>query len=89
VPANEGSGSVSVTASRPTCTWTATSNDRWLLVSSGGSGTGNGSVSYRFQANTGAQRGATLTIAGLTFSVIQSASTLHAADPRATASSGP
>lgn len=73
VPANEGSGSVRVTASLASCAWTATSNDRWVLISSGATGTGNGTVTYRFTANTAGSRTATLTIAGLTFTVIQGA----------------
>jgi hypothetical protein len=73
VNANEGSGSVTVSASGATCTWTAVSNDSWLLVSSGATGTGNGSVVYRVRENTGGIRTGRLTIAGLTFTVIQGA----------------
>ena len=72
-PANEGSGSVLVFALPTTCTWTAVSNAPWILVSSGATGTGNGSVTYRVVANTGGRRSSTLTIAGLTFTVTQGA----------------
>ena len=45
-----GSGSVSVTASGSTCAWTATSNAAWITVTSGSSGTGNGTVGYSYTA---------------------------------------
>ena len=70
VAANEGSGTVNVTATPTTCTWTAVSNAAWLTVASG-TRTGNGSVSYRIGQNNGATRTGTITIAGRTFTVIQ------------------
>jgi hypothetical protein len=64
-----GTGSVSVTT-QPGCAWTAVSNDDWITVTSGSSGTGNGSVKYTVAQNsTGNNRIGTLTIAGLTFTV--------------------
>jgi hypothetical protein len=62
---------VSVTA-QAGCTWTATSNTGWISITSGSSGSGNGTVGYSVQANfgTGARTG-TLTIAGQTFTVNQ------------------
>jgi hypothetical protein len=54
------------------CTWTASSNASWLTISSGSSGSGNGTVDYSFAANPGsAGRSGTLTIAGQTFTVTQ------------------
>jgi hypothetical protein len=73
VHANEGAGGVRVFASPPTCTWTAVSSASWLLISSGATGTGNGAVQFHVQENFGPRRTATLTIAGLTFTVIQEA----------------
>ncbi|MBL8202896.1 MAG: NF038122 family metalloprotease [Blastocatellia bacterium] len=67
-----GTGSVTVTASESTCAWTATSNAAWITISSGASGTGNGSVNYSVEPNTGASRSGTITIAGQTFTVNQS-----------------
>ena len=67
-----GSGSVGVTV-QAGCPWSAVSNAGWLTITGGGSGSGNGTVSYSVAANTGAQRVGTLTIAGLTFTVTQSA----------------
>ncbi|APR85762.1 Serine/threonine kinase associate protein KapC [Minicystis rosea] len=53
------------------CAWSAVSNDPWLGITSGASGDGAGSVGYAVQANTGAARTGTLTVAGLTFTVNQ------------------
>jgi len=65
-------GSVAVTPSSTTCTWTAIINNSWITVTAGSSGTGAGSVSYSIAANTAQDsRTGTLTIAGQTFTVIQ------------------
>jgi hypothetical protein len=72
VAANGGNASTTVTASGGTCDWTAASNNSWLTVTSGASGTGNGTVTFRASPNAGsAQRTGTLTIAGRTFTVTQ------------------
>ena len=66
-----GNATVSVT-SPAGCPWTAVSNASWILVTSGGSGSGNGTVTYSVAANTtGASRVGTLTIAGKTLTVTQ------------------
>ena len=70
VPAGASSGSVNVTTDS-SCAWTATSNAAWIGVTGGGSG--SGSVSYSVQANTGAARSGTISIAGQTFTVNQAA----------------
>jgi Putative binding domain, N-terminal/Viral BACON domain len=70
--ANASTGTVTVTAGAG-CAWTATSNAAWLSVTSGATGTGNGSVGYSVAANTGAARAGTITIAGQTFTVTQDA----------------
>ncbi len=70
--ASGGTGSVSLT-SQSGCAWTATSNAPWIVITSGGSGVGNGTVNYAVAANTNASsRTGTLTIAGQTFTVAQS-----------------
>jgi Putative binding domain, N-terminal len=61
---------VAVTATAG-CSWTAASNDAWITVTAGASGTGNGSVAFKVSKNDGAQRTGTLTIAGQTFTVTQ------------------
>ena len=73
VPAATSTGSVSVTAGSG-CAWTAVSNDAWITVTGGASGTGDGTVSYSVAANTAtSQRAGTVTIAGETFTVTQRA----------------
>lgn len=70
VPASGGTGRVSVAAGSG-CSWSASSQASWLEVTSGGSGSGNGEVSFEAAANTGEARTGTLTIAGRTFTVSQ------------------
>ena len=70
-PSGAGNSSVNVTAGT-TCAWTATSNNDWINVTAGASGTGNGTVFYSVQLNpdlTG--RTGTMTVAGSTFTVVQ------------------
>lgn len=71
VLASGGTGSVAVTTTG-TCPWTASSNAAWISISSGGSGNGNGTVSFTVAANSSASgRTGTLTIGGQTFTVTQ------------------
>ena len=67
-----GTGTVSVTASRTDCAWTATAGAPWITVTSGNSGTGNGSVGFSVAENaSGTARTGTITIAGTPFTVEQ------------------
>jgi len=69
---NTETGSVTVSPSSDSCKWTASSNVSWASISSGASGTGNGTVTYMVQANTTSnKRTGTLNIAGQTFNLIQ------------------
>ncbi len=66
-----GSDGVNVTAGTG-CNWTASSNAAWLTITSGSSGSGNGSVGYLVAANPVVNsRMGTLTVAGQTFTVTQ------------------
>jgi uncharacterized protein (TIGR03437 family) len=67
-PASGGSGSVSVTAGAG-CAWTVTGSPTWITISSGSTGSGNGTVNFTVSPNTGGPLSATLTIAGQTFTV--------------------
>lgn len=67
-----GNGSVSVVAPSG-CGWTAASNDSWLSITSGTPGNGNGTINFTVAANSGAARQGTLTVAGDTFVVNQTA----------------
>ena len=72
IGAGGGTGSVGVTASNPTCPWTAVSSAaEWLSVTAGTPGAGNGTVSFAVGVNTGDIRTATLTIGGKTFTLTQ------------------
>ncbi len=76
VDAGGGPGTVSVTAGSG-CMWTAASNDgNWLTLTSGGSGSGNGTVGYSVATNgTSSVRVGTLTVAGKTFTLTQNGAT--------------
>jgi len=67
-----GSKTVKVKANLSDCAWTAVSNDSFITITAGSSGTGNGTVSYTVAPNTTARTG-TMTIAGETYSVTQAA----------------
>ncbi|MEY2520290.1 MAG: hypothetical protein QOF24_2049 [Verrucomicrobiota bacterium] len=69
VSGSNSSVNVSCTGS---CNWTAVSNASFITVTSGSSGTGNGTVGFTVAPNPNSgQRSGTITIAGLTFSVTQ------------------
>ncbi len=71
ITAAGGTGMASVTAAAG-CAWTATSNDAWITVTAGATGSGNGSVNYSVAANAGPERAGTITIAGQAFTITQS-----------------
>jgi hypothetical protein len=65
-------GSISVTVTGGSCPWTASTTATFVSITSGASGTGNGTVSMTVAANTSAAaRMATVTIAGQTFTITQ------------------
>ena len=67
-----GTATVTVTAGGG-CAWTATTNDGFITVTSGASGTDNGTVAIAIAANSSASaRTGRLTIAGQTVTVSQS-----------------
>ncbi|MBI2840141.1 MAG: IPT/TIG domain-containing protein [Acidobacteria bacterium] len=73
VGSSGGTGSVPVVATAG-CAWTAVSNAAWISVTGGSSGSGNGTVSYSVEANPDpSARASTITIAGQTFTITQSA----------------
>src|SRR5205814_1139625 len=69
--AGAATGVISVNASNSACPWTAAGNGDWIVVSSGASGMGSGSVQINIGANSGASRSSTITIAGQPFTVNQ------------------
>lgn len=69
-----GGGAAPITVTTiSTCQWTATSNVTWISVAPAGMRAGNGSVGVNVAANTGAARTGTITVAGRTSTVSQSA----------------
>jgi hypothetical protein len=71
VPAAGGSFSVSVTT-QVGCGWQAIESLNWVSVTSGNSGSGNGTVTYAVSANTGhGDRKGNIAIAGRNLSVEQ------------------
>ena len=76
-----GSDSVVLAAVPNIATWTATANASWLHLSAGSTrGTGSTNVIFSYDANTGATRSGTLTLAGQTLTVTQAGSTYVAAN---------
>jgi hypothetical protein len=73
-------GPIAVTAGAA-CSWTATTNDSWITITSGASGTGSGTVGFVVDANTAAARTGTLTIAGQTFTVSQASGCVFTVAP--------
>jgi uncharacterized protein (TIGR03437 family) len=69
--ANGGTGTaVNVTTSAG-CAWTASSPVDWVRLTSGATGSGNGSVNFTVSANTGPARSVLLTLAGLPYTISQ------------------
>jgi len=56
--------------------WTASSGANWLTITSSPAGTGSGTLNYQLAANTGADRTATITVSGFTFTIEQEAATI-------------
>ena len=65
-----GSGSFNVSAAG-SCNWTAVSSDSFVTITSGSSGTGNGTVNFSVANNSGPQRSATIVVGGQSFNITQ------------------
>ena len=65
-----GTGSIGV-ATLSGCSWAATSSVPWVTITSGASGSANGTVGFSAAANTGVARVGSVTIADQTFQVTQ------------------
>jgi phage tail protein X len=65
-----GAGNVTVTAGAG-CAWSAASQSAWIVINSGSSGSGNGTVQFTVGANSGSTRTGTLIVAGQTVTVHQ------------------
>jgi BACON domain-containing protein/all-beta uncharacterized protein len=66
-----GAGSVNLATSAP-CNWMAVSDTSWITLTSSENGTGSDAVTFEVRENfTSSARSGTLTIAGLTYTVVQ------------------
>ena len=65
-----GTGSFNVTAAG-SCNWTAVPSDSFVTITSGSSGSGNGTVSFSVASNNGAQRSTTIVVGGKVFTITQ------------------
>ncbi|HEX5070450.1 MAG TPA: BACON domain-containing carbohydrate-binding protein [Vicinamibacterales bacterium] len=75
-----GNSSTAVTIAAG-CAWTASTADSWITITSGASGTGNGTVAFSVAANSGSARSGTITIANQPFSVTQAGSCVATLNP--------
>jgi len=74
LPATAGAGVITITAATG-CAWTAQSSAAFVTITNGASGTGNGTVNYTVQANTGAERSGTIVAAGQIVTINQASGT--------------
>jgi hypothetical protein len=72
-PSTASTGSFNLFTNLGSCAWSLTSSAPWLTVTSAASGSGSATITYSVAANSGEARSATLTGAGQTFTVSQSA----------------
>jgi hypothetical protein len=62
IPTPGGTGTFAIKASQPTCAWTASSDSAFTTITSGNSGTGNGTVNFTVVSNSGSGRTANITV---------------------------
>jgi len=72
-PAAGGNGSIGITA-LPGCAWSASGAPNWVTGTT--SGSGNGTLNYQVTANQGPDRSVTITVAGISFTIEQQASSI-------------
>jgi uncharacterized repeat protein (TIGR03803 family) len=84
-----GSSNIVITANGTNCTWTAVSNDGFITITAGGSGSGNGTVNYTVATNTSTvvQTGS-ITVAGQTYTITEAALSCSVAPASTTANFG-
>ena len=74
IGATGGAGNTIAVTTQAGCNYTAVSNNGFITINSGASGSGNGTVIFTVAANSGVARTGTITVAGQTFTVNQDAS---------------
>jgi uncharacterized protein YaiE (UPF0345 family) len=63
------------------CSWTAESQAAWIVIASGATGSGAGSVGFRVEPTEGPARTGTLTVAGRVVTVTQSPGCTYTVEP--------
>ncbi|KJR42739.1 LVIVD repeat protein [Candidatus Magnetoovum chiemensis] len=67
---SSAAGIINITT-QPDCLWSAQPSDNWITITTAANGYGSSTVSYTVDANTDAQRGGTIEIAGESVTIIQ------------------
>ena len=70
-----GNGSIAITAPQG-CAWNVTGTPGWVTLTSSGTGSGNGTLTYQVAVNAGGDRSSAIAIAGVRFTVEQEAGIL-------------
>lgn len=73
IAASGGAAAPIAVATAASCAWSAATTDSWLHLTGVTSGTGSGSVAVTVDANSGAARRGTITVAGQSVSIDQAA----------------
>jgi len=80
ISAAGGTGSLSVSSGNG-CVWTAAANSSWITITAGSGGSGNGTIAFSAQPNTGIARTGTIIVGGQTFTVNQDAGCSYSISP--------
>jgi hypothetical protein len=73
-PVSGQAASANLSASNPSCAWTAQSNAGWLQLTSAAAGNGSAVITFTVAPNTGAGRSGTIAAGGQTITVTQAGS---------------
>jgi hypothetical protein len=80
LPKSGGNYSIDVNTQQG-CAWTVENNTPWIVITSGSSGTGSGTISFTLQPNTSGTRGATMSVAGQSVNLLQSGGCVYTPTP--------
>ncbi|HEX8266017.1 MAG TPA: BACON domain-containing carbohydrate-binding protein [Pyrinomonadaceae bacterium] len=80
LPKSGGNYSIGVNTQEG-CAWTVENNTPWIVITSGSSGTGSGTISFTLQPNTSGTRGATMSVAGQSVNLLQSGGCVYTPTP--------
>jgi hypothetical protein len=73
-PAAGGPAAINVTVP-PGCVWSVTNAPNWVTLTSSG-GSGNGTVNFQVAANSGSDRSAQMTVAGISYNLTQESTSI-------------